>query len=177
MPPTPAPITSSVPTLAPTTFCPVGSTDEGEECRTSRPDTFNGGCSEFGNGVIVGFTNITFGESVCGTVSNYVDNVNRRDSDWYYFKVSEDTTVSVKLTTDFDAQLFLDRLGDVNTCPITAFIAFTSTDVGNNTYEISANVSAGNYDIYVSSQSFGDPSLFCPTPGNYTLTLIKGPIP
>ena len=165
-------------TLAPTTFCPVGSTDEGEECRTSFPDTFNGGCNAFRD-----FTNIAFGESVCGTVSNWVENRVRpvrilllRDSDNYYFKVSEDTTVSVRVTTDFDAFLILDQLGDGASCP-SAFVANTTTDIGDNTFVISKNLTAGDYTILVTSQSIGDSSLFCPTPGNYTLTLTDETIP
>ena len=110
-----APITGT-PTEGPTTYstsCPDGSsTDEGEGYQTSSLDTFNGGCSNFGRANAGGgFSNITFGESICGTtVSNCVDNggifrISDRDRDWYYFKVSMNTTVSVRLTTDFDAYL------------------------------------------------------------------------
>ena len=163
-------------TLAPTTFCPVGSSDEGEICRDSLPDAFNGGCGGPDNS---GFTDIAFGESICGTVSNWVDNTfgNVADYDWYYFKVSVDTTVSVRLTTDFDAILALERLGDGASCPYT-FVTGTTTDIGDNTYVISSEVlQPGDYAIVVTSQSAGDSSLFCYTPGNYTVTLIDGPFP
>jgi len=161
------------------TSCPDGSsTDEGEECRTSNPDTFNGGCGGFPGSS--GFTNIAFGESVCGTVSKYVYNgefgiVSDIDTDWYDFKVSEDTTVSVsvRLTTDFDASLYLGRLGDGASCPFSGVAE--GTDVGNNNYVISSSVTAGDYSIVVSPVF--DPSLSCPTPGNYTLTLTDEPIP
>ena len=163
------------------TSCPDGSsTDEGEVCRTSTsgPDTFNGGCSGGGNS---GFSNITFGESICGTVSNYEVPIlgNVADTDWYYFEVSTNTTVSVRLTTDFDAQLYLFRLGDGASCQFTesTFVAQTDTDIGNNTYVISTNVTAGDYTVLVTSQSAGDSSLFCFIPGNYTVTVTDGPIP
>ena len=98
-----------------------------------------------------------------------------------------DTTISVILTTDFDAILYVDRLGDDEQCPETE-VAYTDTDIsdiylsvyadiGDNIYVISTNLTAGNYSIFVSSDSFGDDSLYCPTPGNYTVTLIDEPIP
>ena len=103
-----------------------------------------------------------------------------RDFDWYYFKVRTETTVSVRLTTDFPAVLVLFRLDGVASCPETV-LANTGTDIGNstdsNTYVISINVTAGDYSIALTSQSFGDSSLSCPTPGNYTLTVIDEPIP
>ena len=159
------------------TSCPDGlSTDEGEECRTSTsgPDDFNGGCIGDGSG----FSNIALGESICGTISNYEDSQGNlpRDYDWYYFKVSTNTTVSVILTTDFDAVLILGRLDDIDPCGEQTAVALTETDDGNNTYVISANVTAGNYTIFLSSV-FDGPPLFCPTPGNYTLTVINESIP
>ena len=84
--------------------------------------------------------------------------------------MSTDTTVSGRLTTDFPAVLILVRLGDVDPCPPTTIAIET-------TYVISANVTAGDYSIVVTSLSTGDPSLFCTTPGNYTLTLTDGPVP
>ena len=160
------------------TSCPDGSsTDEGEGCRTSGPDTFNGGCSYTGPYAgSSGFTDIAFGESICGTISNYVDNGNKRDRDWYYFNVSTDTTVSGRLTTDFGAVLVLVRLGDVNPCGGLTFVAL-GTDIGDNTYVLSRSVTAGDYAFVVSSRRRGDSSLFCPTPGNYTLTLTDETIP
>ena len=95
--------------------------------------------------------------------------------------MSTDTTVSVRLTTDFDAELFLNRLGDVAFCGSGSEftpVARTTTDVGDNTYVTSTNVTAGDYSIVVTSQApFGNPSLSCLTPGNYTVALIDGPIP
>ena len=85
------------------------------------------------------------------------------------------TTVSVRLTTDFDAFLGLVRLDGVASCPETTVAL--GINVGDNNYVISSEVlQPGDYSIYVSSVTAGDPSLFCPTPGNYTLTLIDGPI-
>ena len=140
--------TTSTTTTTTMSTCPDGSsTDEGEGCRTSQPDTFNGGCSSGGSG----FTNITFGESVCGTVGRQFGIV--ADSDWYYFEVSTETTVSVRLTTDFSAVLFWFRLGDVDPCGGFSLVA-EGTDVGNNTYVISENVTAGDYSILVASGGY-----------------------
>ena len=88
--------------------------------------------------------------------------------------MSTDTTVSVRLTTDFDAVLILDRLGDVDLCEYTE-VARTITDIGDNTYVLSESVKAGDYTIVVAPDF--DSSLSCPTPGNYTLTVIDGTIP
>jgi len=154
-------------------------TDEGEGCQTSFPDTYNGGCGGNGPyGFNSGFTNITFGESICGTISIY-ESEESFDFDFYYFKVSEDTTVSVRLTTDFDAYLALARLSDGASCPFTAFIADVfAPNVGDNTYVISSEVlQPGDYSIFVIPGDFDDSSLSCPTPGNYTLTLTDEPIP
>ena len=86
-----------------------------------------------------------------------------------------ETTVSVRLTTDFDAFLVLFRLGDGASCPET-FVAI-GTDIGDNTYVLSRSVTAGDYTVRVTSASAGDSPLSCPTPGNYTLTLTDGTIP
>ena len=154
--------------------CPVGFTDEGEECRTSTsgPDTFNGGCADtppyVGNS---GFSNITFGESICGTVSTW-DAKFGDDQDWYKFEVSTDTTVDLLLTTDFGAVLFLDRLGDDDDLCDFSEVA-EGTDVGDNTYFLSANVTAGDYSITFDYDNL-DSSLSCRArPGNYILTLFN----
>ena len=78
----------------------------------------SGGCADtppyVGNS---GFSNITFGESICGTTSVWVESgFLFYDVDNYYFNMSTDTTVSVRLTTDFLADLNLYRLGDVDPC-------------------------------------------------------------
>ena len=85
-----------------------------EFCRSENPDTFNGGCPlsldpfEFLTGNS-GFSDIAFGETICGTTSTFLTSelnpfdpsgLFERDFDWYKFTLDKPGFISITITSN-----------------------------------------------------------------------------
>ncbi|MGP1346181.1 MAG: hypothetical protein ACTS3F_05870 [Phycisphaerales bacterium] len=84
------------------TFCPPGSTPEGEPCVVPVvvPDVFNGGCNT--SAANPPLTPIAVGQIICGqSVRNLdPDGVTRRDTDWYEVQITVADNYVVEVLTD-----------------------------------------------------------------------------
>jgi hypothetical protein len=148
--------------------CPPNATPEGEPvCFDGYVDNFNGGCNSTPNV----YSEVTLGETVCGAGGDYVTGgLNYRDTDWYHFNVSQDTTVNIVAVAGFPLQLMLLNYDCANIQVLgTAFPAACDTGL------ITVAVPAGDYTVWVGEATgIGTP---CGTPYWFTLTALTPPPP
>lgn len=141
--------------------CPSGSVTEAETCGG---DT-NGGC----NMVTPAFEPIAAGSTVCGT--GWAAG-GTRDTDWYTFTITQTSTVTLDIQSDFPPLIgFVD--GGIPCANLTGFI--NSVDGTANCTDTSVTVSlcAGTYIAFVSPSVFdGYP---CGSQNNYNITLTVTP--
>jgi len=183
----------------------VGRT-EGEGCRTSNeePDA-NGSCEStfFGVPIFVGangFTEISLGETICGTTSSYVDEPKsgldimfQRDYDFYTFTLEKPGIVSATLTSGIPlvttilalpAKCDMDPPDGFDFALLFGENSYVKFDEGSEgvftDIKASVNLTAGEYVLLVTS----DPvltGLECDQDGEstapYTLGLFEGLIP
>jgi hypothetical protein len=100
--------------------CVTCTPNEGEPlCGPEYVDATNGGC----NSTPPVFTNISCGQTVCGTGGTYTfTGANRRDTDWWLFTLTQPTAVTWTVQADFPV-----LIGFVaQPCPQAAFIAGTA---------------------------------------------------
>ncbi len=140
--------------------CQPGDLIENEACGA---DT-NGGC----NSTPPAFTNAACGDTWCGT--GWADG-GTRDTDWYLVTISGGT-LSGTLTSEFPAVVFV--VDGIGACaPVV--VGTTGESANCSTGTASADLSAGDYVIFVAPQNFdGTP---CGTANDYrvTITCESGP--
>ncbi|MEW6250667.1 MAG: hypothetical protein AB1716_08455 [Planctomycetota bacterium] len=94
-----------------TVVVPAGATLENEpDCGPNYVDTFNGGCDSTPpvfSDIVCGQT--LYGESGTYTIGN--PPVAARDTDWYRFTIVEDSTLTLEVTAEFDALIWIAHSG------------------------------------------------------------------
>ncbi len=118
--------------------CPGGSSQENEPDCGMPTDTVNGGC----NSIPPAFTQISCGETVCGTVgmSGFM-----RDMDWYMVTVPDDTQVYWEVTADFFVEFGVAPVSD-------CFPLATNYEVFCNSSTVTACLTPGTWAVYVAPQ-------------------------
>ena len=99
------------------------------------------------------FGNITFGQSICGTISIFDPFSPEFDTDWFKFTVPEpeNRTVSATLTADFAAVLVLvDGVNDCSTFDFDNLLAFYFAEEAPSSLAVSVNLPPGDYALIVS---------------------------
>ena len=148
--------------------CPPNATPEGEpDCYDGYVDNFNGGC----NSDPVIYSEVSLGQTICGAGGDYIlDGLNYRDTDWYHFFVSQDTTVSVIGVAQFPLQM-LSLNYDCNNILQYAFASVVACD----TARMSVVLAAGDYTVWVGEVTgIGTP---CGSPYWFTVTATAPPPP
>lgn len=164
--PCPAPASCSA---SCTVTCPGGSINENEPpCFLGYVDESNGGCGTTPNH----FGTIACGQTVCGTSGTFdsISGAPARDTDWFRFTITQESVVTWTVTADFMVQAFILN----NDCADT--FAYAGR-LGNacQPVAVTATLSPGTYNVFVSPQFFNDAvcgshwkgTLTCtPTPSN-----------
>jgi len=121
---------------------------ENEPC-TVCPDHVNGGC----NSSPPLFSNITCGDTICGTCFTfYQAPYNRRDTDWYQLITTEPTNFTWEVEADFRVQTYV--MDGTYGCGGLAPIGGTTADSCGLTKIETGCIPPGTYWFYVSPQSF-----------------------
>ena len=128
--------------------CPQGALPENEaDCGGAFVDTVNGGCGTAANAR----GSIQPGQTVCGTSGNYqpTDSTYARDTDWFRFTITQQSTVTWQVTAEFLVQIAIltDNCSSLFTM---------ANELGNACEPIkcSAVLNPGTYDVFVSPQFF-----------------------
>ncbi|MBX3364416.1 MAG: hypothetical protein KF866_06590 [Phycisphaeraceae bacterium] len=141
--------------------CDPNAVPEGEpDCFDFYVDSTNGGCNSPGNPTTPIVVN---GDPVCGTAGTYLglfDNntptnpnddfvTNFRDTDWFFFSLTQPTTVTMTVNAEFNS-----LVGFINgSCPATSFISSAfGTECTPTT--VVASLQPGNYFAFVAPSSF-----------------------
>ncbi|UPT66936.1 MAG: fibronectin type III domain-containing protein [Sphingobacteriales bacterium JAD_PAG50586_3] len=140
--------------------CPLGGVAEVENCG----DDLNGGC----NMVTPAYDAITAGVPVCGTA--WADGT--RDTDWYEFTITQTSTVTVTLNSDFPGAAGI--LDITPGCGALVAVDFQTTTTTCATTVATATLCAGTY------VAFAAPSVFsgfpCGSGNSYDLLLDVVPV-
>lgn len=142
------------------TYSPPPGTLEGEICRGENDDidTVNGGCD---TGAAL-YTPIAPGQTIVGTISNYIG-FSVTDTDQYVFTLVSDATVTV--TGQAESDVLVDLISDALDCGAASPMGLT---VGNLApcrpgFSLTASLAAGDYAISISPSDLDN---FCEDPGN-----------
>ncbi|MEW6251579.1 MAG: hypothetical protein AB1716_13100, partial [Planctomycetota bacterium] len=95
-----------------TVVIPTGATRENEpDCGPNYVDTFNGGC----NSTTPVFSNINCGQTIYGESGTFSSAGNpARDSDWYKFTITANSTLTLDVTAEFDVLIWIAHSGTCN---------------------------------------------------------------
>lgn len=129
-------------TNCPNTDCPVGAISENEACGADN----NGGCNSPG---VPSYTSLNCGDKVCGF--SWADG-GTRDTDWYTFTLTQPSTVTWSIQSDFPAIIgFVDASQG---CAAAQFFNLTTTPgecAGASTFD---NLPAGTWWVFVAPYTF-----------------------
>jgi hypothetical protein len=92
-----------------------------------------------------------------------------RDTDWFEFNLAEDEEISITAMAEFDMEVFIIRTGPVDPCVGFQILYFETAPICEE-YTFSANLTAGDYWIWIAPESFegvdcGSPYYFSVTCG------------
>ena len=129
--------------------CPPEGIDEMEEwCYDEYVDVTNGGC----NSVPPVFGAIDCEQTICGTSGTFMfGGVENRDTDWFWFTLAEDATVT--LTGEAEFSYLLGVVTGVDDCVAPAFVA-SATGEMCEIVTVTTNLMAGNYAAFAAPYVF-----------------------
>ena len=166
-----------------------------EACRSENPDTFNGGCPLFLEGPLgpfeflgnSGFSDIAFGETICGTTSTFpTSELNpfdrsglfERDFDWYKFTLDKPGFISITLTSNVPILFVLFKFSEEGCDGFNPDddVVLQEADFAPSTdVNISVELDApGEYVLQL--QTLPRPPVIGVQCGQYSLTLFEGRI-
>jgi hypothetical protein len=141
---------NGIPCLAYQFSCPPNAIAEGEPtCYDGYVDTYNNGC----NIAPYNFSNITFGDTICGTSGNYFTNYWQMDGDNYLIELTEPKILTISAAAEFNFQIVFRVLAGSSLCEDYYSLFETDYAAYDTAINVTANLEPGSYYVRIRPSS------------------------